>query len=98
MSPGEGFVKVIPAAVGFGLGAMFIFGLDKVLPHIHINFKESEELKRPGTEPLYWYWQLPYQYTRGIGSGSFVWWSCCRDSKRPLQVCSFTRNRDTKFP
>jgi ZIP family zinc transporter len=25
MSPGEGFVKVIPAAVGFGLGAMFIF-------------------------------------------------------------------------
>ncbi|MBL6693091.1 MAG: ZIP family metal transporter, partial [Flavobacteriaceae bacterium] len=25
MSPGEGFVKVIPAAVGFGLGALFIF-------------------------------------------------------------------------
>src|SRR6056300_240650 len=47
MSPGEGFVKVIPAAVGFGLGAMFIFGLDKVLPHIHINFKESEGIKTP---------------------------------------------------
>ncbi len=43
MSPGEGFVKVIPAAVGFFLGALFLFGLDKVLPHLHINFKESEK-------------------------------------------------------
>ena len=47
MSPGEGFVKVMPAAIGFGLGALFIFGLDKVLPHIHINFKESEVIKTP---------------------------------------------------
>jgi|TARA_X000000950_G_C13776752_1_gene603374 ZIP family zinc transporter len=47
MSPGEGFIKVIPAAVGFGLGALFIFGLDKILPHIHINFKESEGIKTP---------------------------------------------------
>ena len=47
MSPGEGFVKVIPAAVGFGLGALFIFGLDKILPHIHINFKDSEGIKTP---------------------------------------------------
>ena len=42
MSEGEGFVKVIPAAIGFLLGALFIFGLDKVLPHLHINFKNSE--------------------------------------------------------
>jgi ZIP family zinc transporter len=47
MSPGEGFVKVIPAAVGFGLGALFIFGLDKVLPHLHINFKKPEGVKTP---------------------------------------------------
>jgi ZIP family zinc transporter len=47
MSAGEGFVKVIPAAVGFGLGALFIFGLDKILPHVHINFKESEGIKTP---------------------------------------------------
>ncbi|MEK9613622.1 MAG: ZIP family metal transporter [Flavobacteriaceae bacterium] len=47
MSPGEGFTKVIPAAVGFGMGALFIFGLDKILPHIHINFKESEGIKTP---------------------------------------------------
>ena len=43
MSPGEGFVKVIPAAVGFLLGALFLFALDKVLPHLHINFKENEK-------------------------------------------------------
>ena len=47
MSPGEGFTKVFPAALGFALGALFIFGLDKVLPHIHINFKETEGLKTP---------------------------------------------------
>ena len=45
MSKGEGFIKVIPAAVGFALGALFIFGLDKVLPHLHINFKETEGVK-----------------------------------------------------
>ena len=43
MSPGEGFIKVIPAVVGFALGALFLFGLDKVLPHLHINFKETEK-------------------------------------------------------
>ena len=47
MSEGDGFVKVIPAAVGFLLGAIFIFGLDKVLPHMHINFKETEGIKSP---------------------------------------------------
>ena len=29
MSGGEGFVKVIPSVIGFALGALFIFGLDK---------------------------------------------------------------------
>ena len=47
MSEGEGFVKVFPAAIGFSLGALFIFGLDKVFPHLHINFKESEGIKTP---------------------------------------------------
>lgn len=49
MSPGEGFVKVIPAAVGFLLGALFLFGLDKVLPHLHLNFKmdDAEGVKTP---------------------------------------------------
>lgn len=47
MSKGEGFVKVIPSAVGFLLGALFIFALDKTLPHLHINFKETEGIKSP---------------------------------------------------
>src|SRR3970040_830430 len=47
MGEGEGFTKVIPAAFGFFLGSLFIFGIDKVLPHIHINFKVSEGIKSP---------------------------------------------------
>ena len=43
MSEGEGFFKVIPAVVGFSLGALFIYGIDKVLPHLHVNFKMSEK-------------------------------------------------------
>lgn len=32
-----------PAAVGFGCGALFLFVLDKYLPHLHINFAEGEK-------------------------------------------------------
>jgi ZIP family zinc transporter len=42
MSPGDGFMKAIPAAVGFALGALFLFALDKILPHLHINFPEEK--------------------------------------------------------
>lgn len=36
-----------PAATGFFMGAIFLFLLDKILPHLHINFqkKESEGVK-----------------------------------------------------
>ncbi len=43
MSGGDGFMKVMPAAIGFLGGALFLFGLDKVMPHLHINFRESEK-------------------------------------------------------
>jgi ZIP family zinc transporter len=33
----------MPAAVGFLLGALFLFGLDKLMPHLHINFGEDEK-------------------------------------------------------
>ncbi len=42
MSGGEGFEKVIPSMFGFLGGAFFVFFLDKTLPHLHIDFKESE--------------------------------------------------------
>lgn len=41
-SPGEGFIKVIPSASGFALGALALFGMDKWLPHLHINFNKDE--------------------------------------------------------
>jgi len=31
-----------PAAVGFLMGAFFLYGLDKFMPHLHINFDRSE--------------------------------------------------------
>ncbi|MDC3252924.1 ZIP family metal transporter [Crocinitomicaceae bacterium] len=33
----------MPAAVGFLVGALFLFGLDKIMPHLHINFREDEK-------------------------------------------------------
>lgn len=49
MSPGEGFEKVVPAVIGFGTGAGFLFLLDKVLPHVHVNFRmeDKEGIKTP---------------------------------------------------
>lgn len=47
MSSGEGFKKVMPASIGFALGALFLFFLDKVLPHLHLNHddKHTEGVK-----------------------------------------------------
>jgi ZIP family zinc transporter len=36
-------MKWMPAAVGFLIGALFLFGLDKIMPHLHINFREDEK-------------------------------------------------------
>lgn len=44
MSKGDGLIKAMPAAIGFALGALFLFGMDRLLPHLHINFpKEKAE-------------------------------------------------------
>lgn len=42
-SAGEGFEKVWPSVIGFMLGALFLYGLDKIMPHLHINFRETEK-------------------------------------------------------
>lgn len=47
MSAGEGFVQVVPAVVGFLIGAAFLFAIDKILPHLHVNFKKVEGVKTP---------------------------------------------------
>lgn len=36
-------LKWFPAAVGFLAGALFLFALDKKMPHLHINFKKEEK-------------------------------------------------------
>jgi len=47
MTGGEGFAQVVPAVIGFILGAAFLFGIDKVLPHLHVNFQKVEGIKTP---------------------------------------------------
>src|SRR5690606_7235489 len=49
MTSGEGFYKVMPAAIGFALGALFLYGLDKIMPHLHLNHheKHTEGIKTP---------------------------------------------------
>ena len=42
MEESSGGTGWIPAAVGFALGAMFLFGLDRLMPHLHINFKRED--------------------------------------------------------
>ncbi|WP_194709708.1 ZIP family metal transporter [Radiobacillus deserti] len=42
MAEGNGYPAWIPAAVGFLLGGMFLWGIDKILPHLHPNTPTSK--------------------------------------------------------
>lgn len=39
----QGHIPWLPPAIGFLTGAFFLFGLDKLTPHLHINFRPSEK-------------------------------------------------------
>ena len=43
MSQNKSVPEWFPAAAGFLGGALFLFALDKTMPHLHINFGESEK-------------------------------------------------------
>ncbi|MBN8696107.1 MAG: ZIP family metal transporter [Bacteroidetes bacterium] len=42
MSEGGSLPSWFPPAVGFAAGALFLFALDKIIPHIHLNFNDHE--------------------------------------------------------
>lgn len=42
MTAATGFSKAMPAAIGFALGALFLYILDQFLPHLHINFPKAQ--------------------------------------------------------
>ena len=42
MAEGRGVIAWLPAAVGFAAGTLFLFILDRFMPHLHINFKREE--------------------------------------------------------
>jgi ZIP family zinc transporter len=72
----EGFAKVMPAA--FGFPCLIYFGIDKVLPHLHINFKISEGIKSP-TNHL-----VGFTILHNIPKDwllEFFWWSRSWDSR-----------------
>ncbi|MCB0809568.1 MAG: ZIP family metal transporter, partial [Flavobacteriales bacterium] len=41
MSARMGMIEWLPPAIGFGAGALFIYVLDRFVPHLHINFDPS---------------------------------------------------------
>jgi ZIP family zinc transporter len=42
MAEEQGVPGWLPAAIGFASGAFFIYGLDKLLPHLHVNFPQAD--------------------------------------------------------
>ena len=62
MTGGEGFAKVGPPAIGFALGALFIYALDKFTPHLHINFSNEEAEAKYGDIDI----KLPYLRTTSL--------------------------------
>jgi len=43
LSEGMGFFSFVPALVGFLSGGFFLFGMDKIIPNLHLGFPESEK-------------------------------------------------------
>lgn len=46
MANGMGKLAFIPAAIGIFLGVMFLFSLDKIIPHMHVDSNKTEGIKR----------------------------------------------------
>lgn len=47
MSTHEGQVNMLPIVLGFLFGALFIYGLDKILPHLNKKYKTASDEKSP---------------------------------------------------
>ncbi len=45
MSQGYGKMAFMPAAVGFIIGIFFLYGLDKLIPHLHLGDDKPEGIK-----------------------------------------------------
>lgn len=42
LSEAMGLIPWLPPLVGFLMGALFLFGVDRVLPHLHLEYETSE--------------------------------------------------------
>jgi len=54
MTEASGGIPWVPATVGFLSGGAFLWGVDKILPHLHIGYptEEAEGLEQPGSSPI----------------------------------------------
>ena len=75
MTEGEGFIKVLPATVGIFMGALFLYVLDKLLPHFHANFKQTEGIKTDWQKKNYFAYFSYHlaQHSRRIGGRGTLW-------------------------
>ena len=63
MSPGEGFMQIVPAVVGFLLGAIFLFCCDKILPHcgelsVEKTLTSAHSHSPQGHRHRYTFWEI----------------------------------------
>ncbi len=45
MSEHMGKLSFVPAVVGFSIGIVFLLGMDKIIPHLHLNSNEPEGMQ-----------------------------------------------------
>lgn len=48
-STGDGFIQLIPTIIGFHLGVLFLFVVDKILPVVHTDFKKKNKTAKQRT-------------------------------------------------
>mgnify|MGYP000908850029 CR=1 FL=1 len=63
MSEGKALPAFLPPTIGFLAGAMFLWLIDKIIPHLHVNFGEEhvEGVKTSWQRYSYRYWRCSFQ-------------------------------------
>lgn len=49
LNEGDGFLQLIPTIIGFHLGVLFLFVVDKILPMVHSDFKKTNKTPQQRT-------------------------------------------------
>lgn len=66
-------LMILPILVGFGIGGLILFGLDKLLPHFHLSTNEEEGKKSDLTRPIKFFFAVTIH---NIPEGLAVGFAC----------------------